>query len=89
MTIHAPRVDDRDRSEVLAELRSRIRGYTPEWSPDAGAAGSALNDIFARYLEIFVAGLNRVPDRSFLAFLSMLGTHLLPAESARAPLVFN
>src|SRR5262249_670936 len=50
---------------------------------------SAVMKIFARYLELLNEGLNQVPDRSLLAFLDMMGTNLLPAQAARAPLVFN
>ena len=42
--------------------------------------------IFARYLEILAQGVNQVPERSLLAFLDMLGSHLLPAQAAAAPM---
>jgi hypothetical protein len=45
--------------------------------------------IFVRYLEIYADGLNQVPGRSLMTFLDMLGMQLLPAQAARAPLVFT
>lgn len=84
-----PIVDDRDKTAVLAELQANLPGYAPELSFQAGTAGSALMQIFARYMEILIAGLDQVPERSFLAFLDTVGISLLPAQGARVPLVFN
>ncbi len=85
----APVVDPRDQTGVLAELTGNLPGYTPEWSAGPGAAASALMRVFARYAGILIGGLNKVPQRGLLAFLDMLGTHLLPAQAAEAPLVFT
>ena len=49
----------------------------------------ALNEIFARYLEIQGEGLNAMPQRLQLEFLESLGANVLPPQSARAPLVFK
>ena len=72
----------------LAELR---RGYVPEWTAPRGGgdAGSALDDIMARYLAIQAEGLNAMPQRLQLEFLESLGANVLPPEPARAPLVFT
>jgi hypothetical protein len=85
----APVVDGRDRSGVLADLLAHAPGYTPGWAAVPGSAGLALAEVIARYAEILIQGLNQVPDRSFLAFLSSIGVSLLPAQPARAPLVFT
>jgi hypothetical protein len=85
----APVIDARDRFAVLADLLAHAPGYTPGWSPAPGSAGLSLATIFARYAEILIEGLNQVPERSFLAFLSSIGASLLPAQPARAPLVFS
>jgi uncharacterized phage protein gp47/JayE len=82
-------VEALDQSKELAELRRAIPGYTPEWSPGVTTKASAVTRIFARYLELLNEGLDQAPDRSLLAFLDMMGTNLLPAQAARAPLVFN
>jgi hypothetical protein len=89
MRARPPSVDDRDQQAVLDDLLRRVSGYTPEWSAAAPTTGLALMQVFARYMELLLTGLNQVPYRSVLAFLDMLGTHLLPAQPARAPLVFN
>jgi hypothetical protein len=84
-----PVLDGRDAATLLAELRARLPGFAPEWTPAAGDAGDALLAVFARYLEILGAGLDGLPERSLLAFLDRLGTALTPAQSARVPLVFS
>jgi len=78
----------RDQQAILDDLLRRLPGYAPELSPGSTAART-LMQILARYMELLGAGLDRVPERSFLAFLEMLGAQLLPAQAARAPLVFG
>ena len=85
----APLVDPRDERSVLAELVRDLPGYTPEWSPLEGGAAYAAMQAFARLAGIVNDRLNRVPDRNLLACLDMLGTHLLPAQAARVPLMFS
>jgi hypothetical protein len=84
-----PAVDPRDRDAIEAAIRARIGGYVPGWQPRPGSASGALLEVFTHYLELLGGGLNQVPERSRLAFLDMLGTSLLSARSARAPLVFQ
>lgn len=85
----APPIDDRDAATLLAELEARVPGYTPGWAPEPGGAGEALLRITSRYAELLVEGLRQLPDRAQLAFLDRLGVSLLPAQAARAPLVFS
>jgi len=78
-----------DQNMLLKDLLNRLPGYAAELSPSTATAGSALLRIFARYLEILETGLSQVPERSLMAFLDMLGIQFLPAQAARAPLVFR
>jgi hypothetical protein len=90
MSTPTPVVDARTHAEVFEAMRRRLPGYVPgEWSPNAAAAGTALMQVFARYMELLAGGVNEVPERSRLAFLDMLGVGLLPAQAARVPLVFE
>jgi hypothetical protein len=82
-------MDGRSEAEVLKALDDRAPGFTPEWKPGSGTSDAALAQLFARYSGIFLEGLRETPQRGFLAFLDMLGANLLPAEPARAPLVFT
>jgi len=85
----APKIDRRSNEDILNEIRKLAPFYTPEWNPDSGDAGFALSRIFARMFEGIIGRLNRVPDKNFIEFLNMLGTKLLPAQQARAPVVFS
>ena len=85
----APVFDPRDESALLAEIIARLPGFTPEWRVRPGEAGWALLNVYARYLRILGEGLNRLPERSVLAFLDLFGESLIPAQSSRVPLVFT
>lgn len=83
-----PLIDARSREDVIEEARALRAVYTPEWTADAGDSGAALILIFARLMEIMTDRLNRVPEKSFLAFLDTAGVHLLPPKAARVPVKF-
>jgi hypothetical protein len=73
----------------VQDLVLRARGYAPEWHPTSRTPALAVGQVFARYMELLRARLALAPGRSQLAFLDMLGTELLSAQAARAPLVFT
>jgi Baseplate J-like protein len=83
-----PLIVGRDAAAFAQSLALDRRGYVPEWTASADA-GSALHAIIARYLEIQGNGLNAMPERLQLDFLESLGANVLPAQPARAPLVFT
>jgi hypothetical protein len=83
-----PLISAQDAAAIHAALSSRRRGYVPEWNADSDA-GMALNAAFARNLEIQGSGLNATPLRLQLEFLDSIGANVLPAQPARAPLVFT
>ncbi len=84
-----PILDDRQEQQLFAELVLRIQSFVPGWIPGEGGPGSAMLHIYARYLEVLVERLNQAPDKNKLAFLDLLGINLIPAQGARAPLVFQ
>lgn len=88
---HPPNLVTRNASAISDALAVNRRGYTPEWHTPRGVgdAGMALNEIFARYLEIQGEGMNAMPQRLQLEFLESLGANVLPPQPARAPLVFK
>jgi hypothetical protein len=75
--------------ELLAALLRDLPGYTPELAPREAGAAFALLQSFARLDGILEMKLARLPQRNLLAGLDMLGVNLLPAQAARAPLVFS
>lgn len=82
-------VDPRRTLEIIEELLARRPGYVPEWVPPDAGPERALIRIYARYLEAVLERLNQVPKKSLLAFLELLGVELIPAQAARAPIVFR
>jgi hypothetical protein len=85
-----PVLDGRTEADVIARLQELARDDLPEWRPPPeGDAGRALQHGFSRLLELALQRLNRVPDRSLLAFLETMGVSLLAPAPARAPVTFT
>jgi hypothetical protein len=83
-----PRMAARDAADIARDLLAHRAGYVPEWTAPADA-GTALLHIVARQLDVQGEGLNAMPQRLQLEFLDALGASVLPAQSARAALVFK
>ena len=84
-----PPVDPRDVNALLAEFENRLHGYIPQWNPPAKSAGAAIAPIFARMIAAVLQRLNQAPGKNKLALLDLLGLRLVPAQPARAPIVFS
>jgi hypothetical protein len=84
-----PVIEPRDRTQILTDLVSRVPAYVPEWTVAAGSPAYAFLAILARDVEIQGTAENGMPDAARLGFLGTLGNSLLPAQSARTPLVFQ
>lgn len=84
-----PVLDPRIARQIRDELLARRPAYLPEWLPSENGPDAALAWIAARYLEMLLQRLNLAPEKNRLAFLDLLGIDLVPAQSARAPLVFQ
>jgi len=84
-----PKLDMRDAQQIVQALQAQSPGYTPGWLLPADDVGNALAQVFARYLQALGERLNQAPDKNKLAFLDQLGISLLPAQAARAPVVFQ
>jgi uncharacterized phage protein gp47/JayE len=82
-------LDPRDAQAWLAAILARRAGYAPEWLAPQASAGAALAAIAARYLETVAQRLDQMPDKLKLAFLDLAGLSLIPAQEARAPVVFS
>jgi hypothetical protein len=82
-------LDARDATDILAEVLARRPAYVPEVTPSRKGPSYALLQVFARYMELVAARLNQAPDKNLLAFLDTLAINLIPAQSARAPVVFT
>ncbi|BAZ23378.1 hypothetical protein NIES4073_42660 [Kalymmatonema gypsitolerans NIES-4073] len=96
MVKKVPKIDKRTAADIekqVKDLLSKSVGWK-ELSSDTGKSPEkginiALIKIFARYCEIIIERLNKVPEKNFLAFLDLLGASRLPPQPARVPLTFS
>lgn len=84
-----PKLDERTDQSIVTEMLARLPGYLPDWTSPAGSPGLALLQVFAHYMHALIERLNQAPEKNELAFLDLMGINLLPAQAARAPLVFQ
>jgi len=92
-----PIIDKRTSSDIALQIQKLLKEkYTPEWNggfnPATGepkGLSTALINIFARFTEIIIHRLNKVPEKNFLAFLDLLGASLMPPQPSHVPLTFT
>jgi predicted phage baseplate assembly protein len=90
MPLIAPNLDDRQFADIVAEAKTLIPRYAPEWTNfNETDPGITLVELFAWMTEILVYRLNQVPDRNYIKFLQLIGIELQPAQPARAELTFT
>lgn len=89
MPLTAPLIDNRSFDDIVAEARTRIPHYTPEWTDlNDNDPGIALLQVFAWMSEILIFRMAKVPDLNYIKFLQLIGIELRPAEPARAEVAF-
>ena len=89
MPLKEPEIDNRKFEQILSELRLRIPRYTKEWTNfNDSDPGITLLQLFAWLTETMFFQMNRVPERSYIKFLQLLGLELRPAQPATAHLTF-
>jgi len=89
-TISQPELLPGSRRAVIAEIRSRINGYTPEWTNFRKSdAGAALVQLFGEQMEPVLERLNLLPNKSLIEFLNITGAKNLAATPAESMLEFT
>jgi len=83
-----PPLDARDVEAIARDVLARIPAYVPGWRPVPGDTGSAVLQVYARYLKTLADRINQAPDKNALALFDLLGIELLPAQAGRTPVVF-
>jgi predicted phage baseplate assembly protein len=90
MPLNAPNLDDRRYADILAEAKTLIPRYAPEWTDHNDSdPGITLAQLFAWMTDLLLYRLNQVPERNYIKFLQLLGVELKPAQPARAELTFT
>ena len=90
---HLPTLDDHSYDSIVAEMRSRISRYTPEWKPvwsdlNDSDPGITMLQVVAWLGEMLAYRMNQVPELTHLKFLQLLGVELRAAESAQVEITF-
>src|SRR5437867_1097802 len=89
MPLEAPNLDDRQYSDIVAEAKTLIARYAPEWTNyNESDPGITLVELFSWLSEILIYRLNQVPDLNYIKFLQLLGIELQTAQPAAAELTF-
>ncbi|MDC7220317.1 MAG: putative baseplate assembly protein [Spirochaetales bacterium] len=83
-------MDDKTYKEILEEARSLIPHYTPEWTNhNPSDPGMTLVELFAWMTEMVLYRLNKVPQKTYLALLDLMGLTLSPPQASRVLLKFH
>jgi hypothetical protein len=90
MPLQAPNLDDRTYAQIMAEAKTLIPRYAPEWTDhNESDPGITLIQLFAWMTDMLLYRLNQVPERNYIKFLQLLGIELKPAQPAKAELTFT
>ncbi len=90
MPLQAPNLDDRQFADIVAQAKTLIPRYAPEWTDfNDSDPGMTLVQLFAWMTEILVYRINQVPDLNYIKFLQLIGIELQPAQPAVANLTFS
>jgi predicted phage baseplate assembly protein len=87
-----PQIDDRRFDDLVAEIRTRVARYAPEWRPGESAwtdvndsdPGVTIAQVVAWQAEMLLYRMNLVPALNYIKFLELIGLSLLAAEPAVA-----
>ncbi len=90
MALPAPILDDRRFQDIVSEARSRIPRYCPEWTDhNLSDPGITFIELFAWIVDILLYRLNKVPERTYIKFLDLIGVKLQAARPANADITFR
>ena len=87
MPLPDPQLDDRRFQDLVNEAKMLIPRYCPEWTDhNVSDPGVTLIELFAWMTDVLLFRLNRVPEKSYLRFMDLLGIQLKDVVPARAPI---
>jgi predicted phage baseplate assembly protein len=90
MPLPTPNLDDRSFQDILDEARRLIPRYCPEWTDhNLSDPGITMLELFAWMTDMMLYRLNRVPEKSYLKFLDLIGVAREPAKPATADVTFR
>jgi len=89
MPLPAPHLDDRSFQSLVDDAKRLVQQRCPEWTDhNVHDPGVTLIETFAYMTDQLLWRLNRVPERTYVKFLDLLGVRLRPPTAARVPVTF-
>ncbi len=84
-----PKLDNRDFSDIMDEIKNLARQYTPEWnfSQYEEDFGVVFSKVFAHMMTDTISRYNKTLYNYYLRFLNTLGTKLRPASSSNGMVI--
>ncbi|MEV8456200.1 putative baseplate assembly protein [Streptomyces sp. NPDC052095] len=90
MTLPSPYLDDRRFQGLVDEAKRLVQQRCPEWTDhNVSDPGVTLIEAFATMVDQLVYRVNRVPEKSYLTFLDLIGVRLHPPTAARTDVTFR
>ena len=83
----SPIVDRQDAEQIAKQIQQALTQRIPDLH--TSQISSALIAVFARYCEILIERINRVPRKALLTFVNLLGLSPHPPQPAQVPLTFS
>lgn len=82
-------LDDRTFDDIRNEAIRLIPRYCPEWTNhNPSDPGITLVELFSWMTEMTLYRLNKVPVKTYLSMLELMGLSLTAPQSARVPVTF-
>ena len=89
MPLPAPNLDDRRFQDLVDDAKRLVQRRCPEWTDhNVSDPGVTLIETFAYLVDQVLYRLNRVPERSYVTFLDLMGVELFPPGAALVPVTF-
>ena len=89
MALPAPHLDDRTFQNLVDEAKRMVQQRCPEWTDhNVSDPGVTLIETFAYMVDQLIWRLNRVPEKTYIKFLELLGLQLRPPSAARTGVTF-
>jgi predicted phage baseplate assembly protein len=89
MSLPAPHLDDRTFQNLVDEAKRMVQQRCPEWTDhNVSDPGVTLIETFAYMVDQLLWRLNRVPEKTYIKFLELIGLTLQAPTAARTDVTF-
>ena len=89
MPLPSPNLDDRRFQDLVDDAKRLVQRRCPEWTDhNVSDPGVTLIETFAYLVDQVLYRLNRVPERSYVTFLELMGVELFAPSAATVPVTF-